>query len=333
MLRMIAADPDSLHRQDVDGWNYKIHQDLKERGSVITLQELADYKPKWREPLEIPIQTTSKDGKNKFTHSVLAMPPPSSGALVAFGLNIMSVFQYRDAICLESCVTAGKFFHRLVETMKVIMNRRSGLGDSDFDHDHSVAQTLRKLVDYEYAKQWAKRFRTGETFEPPYYVDSENKVTQSQIDPKTGTSHISILGPDGSAVSVTSTINTPLGSLLMGRQSGILFNNQMDDFSKPAKPNAYQLPSSSQNYIEPGKRPMSSMCPIIVVDQEKNRVQLVAGASGGSRIITSVFSFAVLNLHLRLNIKEATDMPRLHHQWTPDHICIENDFPGVCLPT
>ncbi len=130
--------------------------------------------------------------------------------------------------------------------------------------------------------------------------------------------HLSVLG-NGDAVSVTSTINLRFGALYIGKTTGIIYNNDMDDFSTPNMVNAFGFVPSISNYIKPRKRPMSSMSPIIVLDQ-KNNVRLVLGASGGSRIISSVAQVAIKNLFIDSDIKKNIDDKRIHHQLYPENV-------------
>ncbi len=141
--------------------------------------------------------------------------------------------------------------------------------------------------------------------------------------------HLSVLG-NGDAVSVTSTINLRFGALYIGKTTGIIYNNDMDDFSTPNMVNAFGFVPSISNYIKPRKRPMSSMSPIIVLDQ-KNNVRLVLGASGGSRIISSVAQVAIKNLFIDSDIKKNIDDKRIHHQLYPENAEIDMGFNDVSL--
>lgn len=119
------------------------------------------------------------------------------------------------------------------------------------------------------------------------------------------------------------------GSTVLGRETGIIYNNEMDDFSTPNTSNFFGVPASPANYIEPGKRPTSSMAPIIIFDNNNQRVIQVLGASGGTKITTSVAQVSILNLLLKKNIKEAIDMPRLHSQLLPEEVLAERGFNEV----
>lgn len=143
-----------------------------------------------------------------------------------------------------------------------------------------------------------------------------------------GTAHISLV-VDGDAVAITSTINTYFGAKYAGRFTGIIYNNEMDDFSTPHKPNYFDLQPSVANYIKPGKSPMSSMSPLIVIDKHNDEPRLVLGASGGSKIISAVAVVAIKVLFMDMNIKDAIDERRLHHQLYPAEVQAEDGFNSV----
>lgn len=152
----------------------------------------------------------------------------------------------------------------------------------------------------------------------------------SKIEPREdhGTAHISVM-VGGDAVSLTSTINTYFGAKYAGRFTGIIYNNEMDDFSTPNKVNYFNLEPSEANFIKPGKRPMSSMSPIIVIDKRSDEPRLVLGASGGSKIITAVAQVAIKALWMDVNIKDAIDERRVHHQLYPQDAQLEEGFNAV----
>jgi gamma-glutamyltranspeptidase/glutathione hydrolase len=150
----------------------------------------------------------------------------------------------------------------------------------------------------------------------------------SQLPEDAGTSHFCVVDHWGNVVVSSETINTSFGSLAAVAEWGIILNNEMDDFaSAPGKPNAYGLIQSERNAIAPGKRPLSSMCPTIVLKDDKP--YLLIGASGGPRIITSVLNVLINVLDHRMTLEKAVRAPRLHHQWQPDSIFFDGPAPGA----
>ena len=232
-------------------------------------------------------------------------PPPGSGAIVGAILKIMKDFKRNT--------TEELFQHRFIEASKFAFAQRSKLGDWD---DPEIQEAVQETVDYIQGEEWIKwvqnRLSDAKTeLNTEFYGAKFQYVLEDH-----GTSHISILAPNGDAVSATSTINTYFGSGVMSKSTRIPLNNEMDDFSTPNTTNIYGIPSSSENYIRPGKRPASSMSPSIVVDKQ-NEVKLVVGASGGPRIISAVAYVTIRNLWLGEDIKSAIDNPRPHHQLVP----------------
>lgn len=181
-----------------------------------------------------------------------------------------------------------------------------------FDHVH----------DDEYINYIRTRINDHQTYPSDYYTNKTNKQDH-------GTAHISVFA-DGDAVSLTSTINTYFGAVYAGKTTGIIYNNQMDDFSSPNKENFFGLLPSVSNYIKPNKRPMSSISPLIITDQA-GKVKLILGASGGSKILTSVSQVAIKTLWLNKTLKEAIDDRRLHHQISPEYLQFENEFDNDIL--
>lgn len=144
----------------------------------------------------------------------------------------------------------------------------------------------------------------------------------------TGTSHLSVLAENGDAVAVTTTINSYFGSKIRSTKYGLIFNNEMADFSIPGKvvPTDH-LPPGPNNYIEPGKRPQSSTTPTILLASDHSRVVMVVGASGGSAITTGVTQVMVGAVSFELGLVKSISMPRLHHQLIPDEVYLEEDLP------
>ena len=207
---------------------------------------------------------------------------------------------------------------RFVEACKFAYAKRTLLGDWSVE---SIASGVREVVSNMTSEAWwaETRARISDTAthtDPRWYGAEFFSVEDS------GTAHMSILSPQGDAVSVTSTVNLLYGSKFMSPRTGIVLNNQMDDFSYPGIVNAFGVPPSESNMVAPGKRPVSSMSPTIVVDSD-NRVVAIVGASGGTKIITSVAQVIYRMVYMGQSVKEAVDARRLHHQLVPMRIVYE----------
>lgn len=304
---------DSLRRIAVAGpdWFYKgdfaesLAADMKAKGGLITREDLAGYEPKVREAI----------AANVFDHRVLSMPPPSSG-----GIALVEMFNILESYDDFGNLThnSADYVHQVTESMKhAFADRAEWLGDSDF-----VDVPVDRLTSSAYAESLAKNVDPSRTHLPDRYGSRMGKGLPPADDG--GTSHFSVIDRHGNAVACTETINLSYGSLVDAAGSGIILNNEMDDFAAAAgKPNAFGLLQSSQNAIRPGKRPLSSMSPTIVLD-EKDRVKMVLGASGGPRIITAVGQVMLNVLKCGMSAADAVQADRFHHQWSPDRIELES---------
>ncbi|MCF3933804.1 gamma-glutamyltransferase [Acuticoccus sp. M5D2P5] len=273
---------------------------VTERGGRMTLDDLAGYEPLVREP----VRGTFKG------YEVLSMPPPSSG-----GVHLVQLLNILEPTHFGTFgLNSADMIHAMVEASKyAYADRAVYLGDPDF-----VLVPIEALVSKDYALSIADK------------IDPDAATPSSEIaaDPATlpvesnETTHFSIVDGDGNAVSNTYTLNFSFGVGFGAKGAGFLLNNELDDFSaKPGVPNAYGLIGGEANAVEPRKRPLSSMTPTILL--KDGAVSLVTGSPGGSRIITTVLQ-VILNatVHER-NIATATAAPRVHHQWLPDYIRIE----------
>lgn len=245
---------------------------------------------------------------------VLLMPPPSSGG-VAIG-QILGLAERRDLAKLWSEGNAGSYAHQLAESFKfAFADRATHLADARY-----VKVPVDTLLSDAHLDAYATRINPTKTFTPEHY----GEVTPFPADG--GTSHLSVIDASGGAVACTETINTEFGSFLTVPGAGFCLNNQMDDFTtRRDKPNAYGLRQSDKNLPEPGKRPLSSMSPTIVIGTD-GAPEIVAGASGGPRIITATVQ-SLLNVLVRsMNAKDAVTAKRMHHQWLPNILEIEKGF-------
>ncbi|XP_066588884.1 glutathione hydrolase 1 proenzyme-like [Prorops nasuta] len=277
----------------------KFINDLNDLGGIMTLQDLKEYEVKWREPL------TAKMGNL----TVISAPPPGSGAILTF---IMSVLDG-----LLPFPNTNIMWQRIVEAFKWGYARRTELADPDF---YDISEVLHHLTSSDYISMVRSNIKDNATSNN---ASEYGAVMVNREDH--GTAHVSVLAPDGSAVSVTSTINQVFGAMIRSKSTGIIYNDEMDDFSSPNMTNSFDLPPSKANFIKPKKRPFSSMAPTIVID-EKKQVRLVIGAAGGSKITTAVAVGMILHLWEGYNIKKAVDAPRIHHQLLPMTVQNEKGF-------
>eukprot|EP00092_Neocalanus_flemingeri_P032572 GFUD01035427.1.p1 GENE.GFUD01035427.1~~GFUD01035427.1.p1 ORF type:complete len:627 (+),score=232.88 GFUD01035427.1:244-2124(+) len=280
--------------------------DIARAGGMMTMEDLANYEVSWEDPVEAEIPHTG--------YRLYSSPPPGSGAIMASILGISG--GYSPSPPDKNRPLA---WHRFVEACKFAYAKRSLMGDW---RQEQLGEEVRELV--------------GNLTSPDWWGEIREKISDQKTrdDPKQygaefysvedgGTSHTSILSPAGDAVSVTSTINLLYGSKFMSPSTGIILNNQMDDFSYPNILNSFGIPPSENNMVGPGKRPVSSMSPTVVVDKE-GRVVAVVGASGGTKITTSVAQVLYRMLYLGQTVKEAVDARRLHHQLVPMEIKYED---------
>ena len=281
----------------------RIVEFFKDKGGLINHEDLKGYNAVWRKP----ISTQYGDYK------IFSMPPPSSG-----GIHLIQLFNIvRNFPIDKGGANTAYTTHVKTEAMKFAYADRSEyLGDPDF-----VKVPVDKLTSLEYAKRLATRIQIDKVkpsseIRPGEFIDKESPQT----------THFSIMDKEGNVVSNTYTLNFSYGSRITIPEVGMLLNNQMDDFSaKPGNPNGYGLLGGDANAIQPDKRPLSSMTPVIVLDGDKP--WLATGSMGGSRIITIVFNFLLNRMVHNMNIAEATIAPRVHHQWYPDALTVEKGFP------
>lgn len=286
-----------------EGWiGQAIAERIKKDSGTLTLEDLKNYKPVWREPLI---------GRyRKWT--VLTMPPPSSGGVALIeSLNILE--HYKLGSMQHN---SPAYLHLLAESLKhAFADRAQYLGDPDF-----VQVPTAKLVSKDYAKWINGRISPKKTYPPKYYGLAAYNAE------KGGTTHLGVIDKSGNAVSASLTVNTQFGSKILVSETGIVLNNEIDDFAiHPGTPNAFGLIGNEANSLQPKKRPLSSMAPMIVLENE--RPALVAGASGGPRIISATLQTVLNVLDFRMPLKKALEAPRVHHQWMPEDLAIESAIP------
>lgn len=286
-------------------------QDIRDAGGLVTEADLAATSARRREPIRTTI----------FGSEILVPPPPSSGVSVLLALRILEGFREP----LAGLGTVG--LHRAIEAMKHAFAVRMHLGDDHGAQEELNRDVIADALDDGFADELRSLIRDDTVLDVNEY-GGRYSVRVSPDDH--GTSHLSVVDEDGLAVSLTTTINTSFGSKIVSKSTGILLNNQMDDFSSPGKQNVYGLYPSEANFIAPGKRPLSSMSPMIVVGAD-GQLRVVLGASGGSRITTAVFQTLLRVLAYGEDGLEAVHRPRWHTQLAPTTVQTEA-WGEFCFP-
>ncbi|WP_394392484.1 gamma-glutamyltransferase [Shewanella woodyi] len=273
---------------------------IQDAGGIMTLDDLKNYKVVERKPVQGDYRG----------YQVVSMPPPSSGGVhIIEMLNILEQFPI-DKLGHNTAAT----LHLMTESMRrAYADRSEYLGDPDF-----YKVPVQALINKDYAKKLASQIAINKTT-PSSEVKPGNLVPYESNQ----TTHYSVVDKWGNAVSNTYTLNFSYGSGLVAKGTGILLNNEMDDFSaKPGTPNGYGLVGGDANAVEGNKRPLSSMSPTIVMKDGKPFI--VTGSPGGSRIINTTMQIIMNVVDHDLNIAEATAAPRIHHQWQPDLLRVEH---------
>lgn len=279
-------------------------EDLQKKGAIITMEDLKQYRAEWAAPL----QTNISNGIRVYTIGL-----PATGGLLTYILNILDDFHFTPESLADHNATILTY-HRIIETFKFAYALRTELGDSN---SAEMTELHANLTSKSFAHLTRLKINDTKTWNDPRHYGATSSASDNH-----GTAHVSILAPNGDAVSATSTINFYFGSGVVSESTGILLNNAMNDFGIPSTINYFGIPPSFNNYIEPGKKPLSSMVPTILVDAEGN-VKIVAGASGGTKITTTVSQVIAKILWMGQTVKEAVDAPRIHHQLFPGQISYE----------
>jgi gamma-glutamyltranspeptidase/glutathione hydrolase len=279
----------------------KVVAEMQRGGGIISAADLKGYKARTRTPLQFTFRG----------YDILSMPLPSSG-----GVGIQQMLGMVEPYPMEQWgFQSIQSVQLMVEAeRRAYTDRAKYLGDPDF-----TAPPLSAITSAGYLKTRMNNFTPGKA------TRSEDEG-KGALPEKMQTTHLSVLDAQGNAVSVTTTLNGGYGSKVVVGGAGFLLNNEMDDFSvKPGTPNMYGLIGAEANAIEPRKRMLSSMTPTIVF--KNNKPVLITGTPGGSTIITSVFQTIVNDLVFGLDAKTNVNAPKFHHQWLPDEVKIEHDFP------
>ncbi len=287
----------------------KVARGIQEHGGIITKEDLANYSPIWREPLSGIYRG----------HEVYTIGPPSGG-----GIQLLQMLQMVEPFAFSADQSGSAHtYHLWAEAMRISFAERSvWIADPDFYDipvtallDPSRIAELHLMID---PKAAAELIVT-----PPIEGFSPTGHAMPGVG---GTASYACADPKGGFVSATESVNLWFGSMVIPEGTGIVLNNIMDDFSQqPGTPDVFGLVSSRINQIEPGKRAASSSCPALV--SRKGRPFMAAGSAGGPRIATSVFQILSHLIDHQLNVRQAMDQPRIHHQWLPNQIQVERFVP------
>ena len=308
-LERLAKDPDTFYH---GAMARELAEEIQKGGGLITAKDLAAYEVRER----VPIRGSYRG------YEIISAPPPSSGgvALVEI-LNILEGFdltKYGNGSAEDIHLEAEAF-------RRAFYDRADFMGDPDF-----AKVPVAQLIDKKYAAAWrdsidASHASVSKDLKRPSFGELERqaRLRPVAVHESENTTHFSVVDAEGNAVALTTTLNDSFGSRVTAKGLGFLLNDEMDDFtSKPGVPNNYGLIQGSANAIGPGKRPLSAMAPTIVLKDGK--LFLVLGSPGGPRIITTVANILIDVVDFGLDIQEAVNAPRFHHQWLPDEILVED---------
>ena len=275
---------------------------MRENGGLITKKDLKNYRPIWRDTLHGTFNE----------YEIVTMGPPSSGGVHI--IQMLNILENYDLVTMGH--NSPTYAALLTESMKYAYADRSKyLGDPDF-----FDVPVQSLISKEYAKKINKKIKLN-SITPSEKILPGSELKHESLD----TTHFSVADTNGNFVSNTYTLNSGFGSGVIVDGTGVLMNNEMDDFvSAPGVPNQFGLVGGEANKIEPFKRPLSSMTPTIVLRDDKPIY--ATGSPGGSRIITTVLQFLLNTLVFKMEISDATVAPRIHHQWKPDVLMLETGF-------
>lgn len=301
-LAIISENPEALYNGPLTAGLVK---DIQDDGGIITVEDMNSYNVRWEEPIKMELLSG---------YDFYSVPPPGSGPILAFILKLVEDTLPKDENVPETTSI-------ITEAFKYAYAMRSWLGDPHFIDNSKI---LGRLNDTNYIASIKKNLLVNHTSNNPKDYGSDY-ITEDH-----GTANIVVVAPNGDAVAATSTINLIFGSCLISESTGIVLNNEMDDFSTPGLVNSFGVSPSSENFIAPGKRPMSSMCPSLILDKNGD-VRLAVGAAGGTKITTATALATIWNLHYGNSISDSVQKSRFHHQLMPMIWNYEGSIPEVIV--
>uniref|UniRef100_A0A0E0PA17 Glutathione hydrolase n=1 Tax=Oryza rufipogon TaxID=4529 RepID=A0A0E0PA17_ORYRU len=295
LVAVAEKGPDVFYKGAVGD---QLVKDIQEVGGIITMEDLKKYQVKIRRPLL----------ENVLGLTVLSMPPPSAG-----GAGLMLVLNILTQYGLPAGFSGSLGIHRLIESLKHYFAIRMNLGDPEFVN---VNEVVSDMMSPKFAADLKKTIYDNTTFDPKHYGGRWN-ILQDH-----GTSHLSIVDSERNAVSMTTTVNAYFGSLILSPSTGILLNNEMDDFSMPANTSANSPPPAPANFVRPLKRPLSSMTPTIIL--KDGNLKAAVGASGGSMIPAGTMEVLLNHFVKNMDPLSSVMAPRVYHQLIPNVVQYEN---------
>lgn len=300
-LRAIAQNPQNFYTGKIAS---AIAQDMSANGGIIRLEDLKQYRPTWRDPV----------CGNFRQARVCSMPPPSSG-----GVHLLEMLNIIGDTDLKKLGWhSPDALHLFAESMRIAYaDRATYLGDPAF-----VKVPVSALISPQYARIRRREINPEKATPSTQVSAGKPELIQQFSRESMETSHLTVVDRDRNAVSLTFTVNLGFGAGVIAKGTGIILNNEMDDFAiAPNVPNAFGLVGGNANAIAPGKIPLSSMTPTIVT--EKGKLRLAVGSPGGSTIITTVLQVVLNVLAYDMKIGPAIAAPRIHHQWKPDQLMVD----------